>query len=292
MKPQIQWIKTRCIGCKTCADVCPEGALSFSDDGIKINRQLCTNCNICSNECPSTALELLGRKWGLEELIEEVEKDRVYFEKSGGGITVSGGDPALQADFAAAFLKGLKEKDINTALDTSGHCLQKTLEMLLPYSDLVLYDIKEIDSSRHKHFTGISNDTILNNLIYLNDYMKSHDVPKDLWIRTPIIPDTTERNDNILGIGNFIASHLDKTIGRWELCSFNNLCRDKYLRLDLDWPFMDIPLMRKSRMEELVSIARKSGADPDIVCWTGPTRLENNSSDIGSEITEKCSVSL
>jgi pyruvate formate lyase activating enzyme len=271
-------MESRCIGCRTCIEVCPENALSLTEDGMQVNRKLCTNCGVCSEACPSTAMELLGTIWGLDDLVREVEKDRVYFEKSGGGITASGGEPIVQADFVALFFQRLKEMGIHTALDTCGFYSEKVLDKVLPYSDLVLYDVKEIDSAKHNVFTGQSNELIFNNLIHIYDYMSTHDTPCKLWIRTPIIPGATEREENITGIGRFIATRLKGGVSRWELCSFNNLCRDKYLRLSLDWAFKESPLLTKGRMGELTEIARCSGVDPDIVSWSGPTKLEGSAS--------------
>jgi pyruvate formate lyase activating enzyme len=279
-------MESRCIGCKTCVEACPENALSLTEEGIQIKRELCTNCGICSEACPSTAMELLGTKWNLDDLVAEVDKDHIYFEKSGGGITASGGEPVVQADFVAAFFKRLKEMGIHTALDTCGFYSEKVLDRILPYSDLVLYDVKEIDPVKHNDFTDNSNELIFNNLIHIYDYMRTHDTPCELWIRTPIIPGATERNDNITGIGVFIANHLGGGVARWELCSFNNLCRDKYLRLDLDWAFKESPLLTKSRMEELAEIARGSGVDPDIVSWSGPTKVEESDTEKGNRKAE------
>ena len=137
--PQLQWTETACIGCGTCIDVCPENALSSGPEGITIDRTLCTSCEICSLECPSAAMKMLGKTWGLEELVAEVVKDRVYFEKSGGGITLSGGEPIMQTNFAVLLLENLKKEDIHTALDTSGQCAQDVLGAFLPYVDMVLY---------------------------------------------------------------------------------------------------------------------------------------------------------
>jgi pyruvate formate lyase activating enzyme len=276
-------MESRCIGCRTCVEACPEKALSLTDEGIEIRRELCTNCGVCSEACPSTAMELLGTKWDLDDLVKEVEKDRIYFEKSGGGITASGGEPVIQADFVALFFNRLKERGIHTALDTCGFYSEKALDRILPYSDMVLYDVKEIDPVKHSDFTGQSSELIFNNLIHTYDYMRSHDTPCELWIRTPIIPGATEREENISGIGTFIATHLKEGVARWELCSFNNLCRDKYVRLGLDWTFKESPLLIKDRMEELAEIARRSGVDPDIVLWSGPTKFEKN--DTKSEVT-------
>ena len=271
-KPQIHWIETRCIGCKTCQEVCTEAALSYSDDGVSINRNLCTVCGLCAEECPSTALELIGLDWQLQDLLEELLKDRAYFEKSGGGVTLSGGDPALQAPFAAALLKDLKNHGIQTAIDTCGICSNGALDLLLPNTDLVLYDIKEIDSEKHKAFTGNSVSAVLRNLLFICQHMKAHHIPGRLWIRTPIIPGATDSEDNIRGIGEFISANINGTIERWELCAFNNLCKDKYRRLGMEWEFAASELMGRSAMENLAAVARNSGVDPNIVHWSGSTK--------------------
>ncbi len=273
-KPQIQWTSTACIGCGTCISVCPEHALSSGDGGITIDRHLCTSCELCCRECPSTAIRMLGMRWELEKLVDEAVKDRVYFAKSGGGITLSGGDPTMQANFSVLLFKRLKKEGIHTALDTSGQCTRDVLDALLPYVDMVLYDIKEIDPDRHRAFTGVSNEKILDNLIYLCQYMNSHKTPAELWVRTPVIPGATAYEENIKGIGNFIASRLGNTVSRWELCSFNNLCSSKYKRLDLDWSFEDTALMSRERMEHLADCAAASGVDPAIVHWSGPIKME------------------
>jgi pyruvate formate lyase activating enzyme len=148
------------------------------------------------------------------------------------------------------------------------------LDRLLPYSAMVLYDMKLIDPEAHKKFTGFSNERILENLIYVADYMGSHVYPRQLWIRTPIIPDATAFNENIAGIGQWIAGHLKDGVNRWELCAFNNLCRDKYLRLDQKWVYHDAPLLSTEFMEELTETARCSGIDPEIVVWSGSTRIQ------------------
>ncbi|MBN2299418.1 MAG: glycyl-radical enzyme activating protein, partial [Deltaproteobacteria bacterium] len=271
--PQVHWVKTRCIGCRTCLETCEHGALDFTHDGLHINRERCTGCLSCTKTCPSTALESFGHAWALDELVSEVLKDRVYFETSLGGITISGGEPAMQGPFAAAFLKALKEKGIHTALDTCGQCTQKTLALLVEHADLVLFDLKEIDPQRHKRFTGATNDRILKNLAFIAREMKSGDCPGELWVRTPLIPGYTATEENIAGIGRFIADNLSGIITRWELCSFNNLCTHKYEELGLTWACRDFKLMSEQELGYFTDIARRSCSDPSIVQASGPTRI-------------------
>jgi pyruvate formate lyase activating enzyme len=275
--PQLHWVGNRCIGCKSCLDVCPQQALTLSETGMVIDRTLCDGCGECAEECPSTALELMGETWRMSDLIDEVIKDKVYFDKSDGGVTISGGEPTLQPQFAAAFLKALKERGVQTALDTCGLCSQRALEMILPYATMVLFDLKVMDPESHKRFTNVGNERILANLDYIVGFMKSHVHPKTLWIRTPVIPGATDTEENIRAIGAFIAEHVSQVVERWELCAFNNLCQDKYQRLDLAWEFESAVLNRKEDMERLAEVARSSGVNPEIVHWTGSTRLENDS---------------
>ena len=274
--PQIHWIASRCIECKTCLDVCPLDALDFPTQGISIDRDLCDNCGHCADACPSTAMELVGRTWKPEDLIGELIKDKAYFDASGGGITLSGGDPTRQAPFAEVLLKKLRQMEFQTAIDTCGICPDGTLAKLLPHTDLVLFDIKEINSQKHKAYTGRSNTRVFESLLCIRDTMIDHGRPGKLWIRTPIIPGATAREDNINGIGEYIAAHVGSVVDRWELCAFNNLCRDKYQRLGMVWEFAGSGLMRRSEMENLAMVARSSGVDPEIVHWSGSTRIEDN----------------
>jgi pyruvate formate lyase activating enzyme len=268
---QIHWEENRCIGCRSCIDACENGALSLTSDGMQIDRDKCTGCLSCTKACPSTALEAFGKSWQIHELVKEVLKDSVYFEKSKGGITLSGGEPAMQAPFAAELLRSLQQKGIHMALDTCGLCPQKTLDMLLDYTDLVLFDIKEIDPERHKLFTGLSNKRILENLIFTGERMKEKKRPTKLWIRTPIIPQCTATKENIQGIGAFITENLSGLVSRWELCAFNNLCTHKYEGLGIEWACKDYKLMSTEAMEYLSKVAKTSGVDPHIVQVSGAT---------------------
>lgn len=279
MKPQVHWIDNRCIGCKSCLEQCGKKALDLTKQGISIDRSLCEGCGSCAEECPSTAMEQLGQSWTLNDLVHEVIKDKSYFDKSEGGITISGGEPALQAPFAAAFLKAVKENGIQTAFDTCGLVSKKSLEMILPYTTTVLYDLKIIDSERHKQLTGAGNKKILDNLKFAAKFITSHVHPKSLWIRTPVIPGATDDGVNIEGIGNFIAENLGNLVKRWELCAFNNLCTDKYNRLGSSWSFAETELVTESKMKELTDIAKGSGVNPEIVQWTGSARLRASETD-------------
>jgi len=195
-------------------------------------------------------------------------KDKIYYNTSKGGITISGGEPTRQPEFLLSLLKKCKDNNIYTALDTCGYASKETYKSILPYIDLILYDIKEINAEKHREFTGVSNERILKNVVWISNYLKKND--KKMWIRTPIIPNYTATEENIMGIGEFIVNNLNNTPERWDLLAFNNLCASKYERLNLEWVFKDEPLMSKEQMEGLYEIARSTGVkNPK---WSGLTK--------------------
>ena len=273
---QLEWFKHKCIGCNTCIDICKYKALSFNESGLKIDRDICIGCGECSDECPSTALHMWGEYWNLDDLFYEIQKDKIYYTQSKGGITVSGGEPTIQSDFILQLLKKCKENNIHTALDTCGYAPEHIYRKLLPYVDLVLFDIKEFDLEKHQIFTGIPNNLILKNAVWVAGYINENN--KQIWVRTPIIPNYTATEENIRGIGQFIVNELNNIPERWDLLSFNSLCTEKYSRLDLDWILKDEILMTKEQMEYFLSIALSTGAKN--VQWSGLTRRNEDNDDI------------
>ncbi|MFX1280918.1 MAG: glycyl-radical enzyme activating protein [Promethearchaeota archaeon] len=269
---QLEWFKHKCIGCNTCIDSCKYNALSFNDNGLIIQRDVCIGCGECSDECPSTALHMWGKYWNLNDLFHEIQKDKVYYTQSEGGITVSGGEPTIQSDFILKFLKMCKENGINTALDTCGYSSEQIYKTILPYVDLVLFDIKEIDIEKHQQYTGVPNDLILRNAVWIVNYIKKNN--KQFWVRTPIIPNYTATEENIIGIGEFIVNKLNNIPERWDLLSFNQLCIDKYSRLDMDWILKDEPLMTQEEIESFIKVAEGTGVKN--VHWSGLTRRGEN----------------
>jgi pyruvate formate lyase activating enzyme len=275
LSPRLQtvWYQTRCLGCHTCLSACPNGCLSMEADGLRIDRERCQGCLTCAKACPSGAIEALGKVVSAEDLVADLIKDRAYFDASGGGVTLSGGEPTFQPEFAQAVLCDLKEQGISTALDTCGECSQRSLDRLLPYTDLVLYDLKLIDAEQHRAFTGQANTLILENLLFLREYLRDQECPAELWIRTPLIPGATAMPENLQAIGGWIARNLEDRVARWELCAFNNLCRDQYSRLGLDWAYARTSLMSVEELASCEKVAKTSGVDPEIVHASGATRM-------------------
>lgn len=267
-QPQLQWIDRKCIGCNSCIDACQEGILFFADDGLHINREKCTACGDCVEACPSTALTMLGLWWDLDTLFHEIEKEKIFFDKTKGGITVSGGEPTIQHEFLLKLFKLCKENGISTALDTCGYSSKKVYQELLPYVDIVLLDIKLIDPKEHKEYCGVSNEIILENAKWISEYVKENG--KIIWIRTPIIPHYTATEENIKRIGQFIVNELNNIPDKWDLLSFNKLCEIKYSRLGISWILKDERLMTVEEMAKFLEIASNTGARN--VKWSGLTR--------------------
>lgn len=256
------WYDVRCIGARDCLAACPQGALRLTGQGMEIDRARCDVCGRCARACPAAALEVIGRTTSAEELFVELLRDAVFYETSGGGITFSGGEPALQADFLAELLPRCKEAGLHVALDTCGAVPWRQYERLLPYIDLALLDLKIMDGQRHRHATGVDNVLILDNARRLS----AAGVP--LWIRTPIIPGYTDDDGNIAAIGAFIRAELP-AVERWELLAYTNLGRPKYHRLGLPYALEDVPLLTSERMEQLLAVA--SLAAP-AARWSGAVR--------------------
>ncbi len=271
IRPRTVWSAHKCIGCESCADACVHGALVRQAERVWPDPAACQRCGACVDACPAVALEVLGRSWRLADLVDEVAKDRAFFEESGGGVTASGGDPLVQASFTAAFLSACQAAGLHTALDTCGACPQDKLLAAAVHADLVLLDLKEIDSVRHERVTGRPVEPILENARALVASLTGH---QQLWIRTPLIPGATARADNLTGLGRFIADALGDKVARWELLAFNNLCREQYGRLGQVWDFASTPLLSQAELDQLAQVAKASGVDPDIVSASGPTRQE------------------
>jgi pyruvate formate lyase activating enzyme len=271
--PQVVWHDSRCIQSKLCDAACEAAALSRGEGAVAIDFSRCTGCGDCVRRCPSAALELLGTSWAADDLADEVAKDASYFETSGGGVTVSGGEPGLRDSFVVRFLERCRARGFHTAVDTSGMCSFAALRAISESADLVLYDLKEIDSRKHREFTGQPNAKILSNLVELAARMRSSGSPRELWIRTPLIPGATLEDENLLGIGAFLARHCDGLVSRWELCAFNNLAGDKYRRLGSRWRFAGEELLSAEELERSVQVACRSGVDPAVVVATGRTRF-------------------
>jgi pyruvate formate lyase activating enzyme len=260
--PELVWHDVRCIAARDCLLACPEGALELSPSAMRIDRARCTACGKCAQACPAAALEVIGHSWEPDELLAEVQKDVIFFETSGGGITLSGGEPMAQAEFVLEFCRLCRGVGLHVALDTCGIMPWSLYEELLPWVDLVLYDLKLRDPGRHYAATGVDNARILENARHIS----AAGMP--IWVRTPIIPGYTADEENITALAEFIATQLP-TVQRWDLLAYTNLGQPKYRRLDREYALTGVPLPSREQMEALHAVAVRR---VQAALWSGATR--------------------
>jgi len=210
IEPELWWDREKCIGCGECIKVCPERAIS-QDNPFFINRNICKLCFKCAEICPFIALRRVGKKMSIDEIVQQVIRYKPFFDTSGGGVTLSGGEPTLFMEFTSALLKRFKEEKIHTLLETAGLFDLKQFKLLiLPYVDMMFFDIKLFDASLHEHYCGVENNRILHNFILLKKEALSGNF--DLLPRTPLIPGITDTKKNIQAIANFYNKHRVKKI--------------------------------------------------------------------------------
>ena len=192
--PEIFFDRKKCTFCSRCAPACEKNLHRISEGEHDYLRSDCTACGKCTDSCLVGALEVTGKLMDSAEVIEEVMKDEIFYETSGGGMTLSGGEPLLQLDFSAELLGLAKERGLHTAMETSGYASREAILRIAPLVDLFLFDCKETDSRLHKEFTGVGNEKILENLRLLDS------LGKDIVLRCPIIPGYNDRDEHFIGI--------------------------------------------------------------------------------------------
>jgi pyruvate formate lyase activating enzyme len=236
-KPEIMVRSYRCLkDCTECLSVCEERALTKVDQALIIDREKCDACGKCVKVCSSEAIVTVGRKMNAQEVMQEVEKDMIFHDDSGGGVTFSGGEPLLQSDFLSALLIQAKEKKIHITVDTCGYASSATLDKISDKVDLFLYDVKMIDDQKHKKFTGKSNKLVLRNLKTLAQKGKK------VIVRIPLIPGVNDDEENIQKTAKFIQSL--KNIKHISLLPYHKLGQDKHKRLSKK-KFQDFNLPRQ-----------------------------------------------
>lgn len=222
----------RCIGCDACIDQCPSQALAKSGSGISKDAEVCTECFTCSQVCPSEATQKIGREVTVSELLQTIEQDRLFYDESGGGVTFSGGEPLAQAAFLLELLIACGGIGIHRAVDTSGYADPAQLLAIAGHADLILFDLKLMDSQKHRKYTGLPNDVILENL----ELLAASDAKID--IRVPVIPGVNTDADNLEKMARFLMSQ--PGIQQVHLLSYHSTARRKYRQLGMDFIPADI----------------------------------------------------
>jgi pyruvate formate lyase activating enzyme len=229
---EIQFWNKRCISCHECVLACENQAIKILDGKLFRDPELCQGCGSCAEICPAEATEIIGQTMSVSDVLREIEKDVLYYDQSGGGVTFSGGEPLLQITFLEAILRACKDHGIHTTVDTSGFVKYQNFQRLNPLTDLYLFDIKIIDNDRHLNFTGVPNQLILENLTKLS---KSG---VEIIVRIPIIPGVNDDDENIDKIGEYIIS-LDRN-HLVNILPYHCAAADKYERMNHKYTLQEV----------------------------------------------------
>ncbi len=252
LRPEVLVNAAKCIGCGACIHACPCGAMR---NVAAMDRARCTGCGACASACPAKALSLAGKLMDCDEIVREILKDKAFYDRSGGGVTFSGGEALLQSAFVAQTLKSSKEQGIHTAVDTSGAVPYESIEEVLPHTDLFLYDIKTADAAKHAQGCGTDNARVLENLERLCR------AGANVLIRVPVIPGFNDDEASMRAIGDVIAAMPGER--NVELLRFHRMGAGKYESLGLTYRAEKLAPPADGRMENLATILRSYCAHVD-----------------------------
>lgn len=246
-EPEIGFWPEQCLECGTCEKVCPYHACNLQNP-YRVNRQKCTLCGKCIELCPASALFIIGKEMSVEEVIAEVSKDEAFYSQSGGGVTISGGEPLYQFEFVRSLTLRLKKLGYHVTIDTSGYIrgtpedLQRLLE-IADMVDLVLYDLKVIDAQKHLKYTGVNNKSILQNALQL-----ASRYPSKCLFRYPLIPGINDSQEDIAMLTEFLASIPKCKI---EVLAYHRLGINKYARIGKVYALEKLPLPEQEHLESV-----------------------------------------
>lgn len=251
MKRQLHIYSDKCMSCGHCVEVCKSGARKLIDGLLAYSAADCTGCGSCAEVCFTGALAMSGTLMTPGQVMDEILQDKDYYEHSGGGVTLSGGEALCQPEFLRNILILCRENGIHTAVETNLNYPYSMLEDLLPILDLVMFDLKTINNDGHIKWTEVSNNTILKNA----ERLLSSDMP--VIVRTPVVPGATDTADEIAEIAAFIKN--SSSLMYYELLNFNPLGEAKYTSLGMENPFEGIRPLPAAELEQLAQIARAFG---------------------------------
>jgi len=249
--PRILHDPQKCMNCNACILNCSNGAIKFENNIRWIDAKNCNICGDCLEDCYSNALELIGKQMKLEEVMQEVRKDKAFYLDSGGGVTLSGGEPSVQHKFAAKILEQCAKEGIDTTLETCGYTSWSVLNKLVERVNRVLYDIKHMDPQKHKFLVGKENKIILENA------RKIAALGREMIIRVPIIPTYNDSVEHIQKIIKFVKSL--NVVNEIHLLPYHRFGKGKYTRLGLEYPLGDLKAPEQNEMERLKTICEKAG---------------------------------
>jgi pyruvate formate lyase activating enzyme len=252
---EIKFTSSHCDGCARCISVCPADAIHLDperkDDKLQIDRELCTNCGMCIDVCYTGALDCFGKYFTVDELFDVVKKDEQYYQASGGGVTIGGGEPTFQASFTLQILRKCKENYIHTALDTCGYTTNSEGVKTLEEADLLLFDIKGMHPEEHVSNTGASYKRIHENL------KRRNAIGKPVIIRVPLIPGYTDSDQNLKATAQFLSGL--RCVERVDLLPFHEYGKVKYAQLGREYRLGNVPSISQERLEEIKTFFERYG---------------------------------
>ncbi len=248
-RPQLAFYEQKCIRCGRCLAACPTAAQEMEDCGRRVRWERCNACGGCAEVCPSLALRLIGRWMSAEEVFRKLEEDKLFYDNSGGGVTISGGEPTLQINFVRELLEKCRKAGIRTALDTSGHVEWVHLERIVDLVDLFLYDLKHMDAELHAQLTGVSNRLILENFQRLRGRCKA------VIVRFPLIPGCNDSPENIQAMIDYLKEGSEKV----EILPFNVAAGSKYKAIARRFPLEDAASQSEAELARIGSLFREAG---------------------------------
>jgi len=243
---QLMYNQKLCHESYDCIKACPEDALEVAPGGVTVNRERCTACGDCVESCFTDALTIAGKEMTADEVLDIVLRDEAFYETSGGGITLSGGEPTIHADFAAELLRKCKDCAVGTAIETCGHSTAGQFQKVAQYTDVFLFDIKHVDDEKHEAFTGVGCKRIKQN------FEEAAKMDKRLIVRIPVIPGFNDTAAEMNAIADYIGS-----VGGVEmvhLLPYHCLGLPKYQALDMEYPMGDVPGMGMDTARELLHV--------------------------------------
>jgi pyruvate formate lyase activating enzyme len=247
----------RCIGAGDCIEICPIDALTLTSEGIVTDWELCNLCGKCAEACPTKAIEMSGRFYTSQELLKIIEKEQVHFEQSGGGLTISGGEPLMFPEYLVELLALCKQAGIHTTVDTSGFAPKETLLNVAKHTDLFLYDIKLMNPVLHKKWTGVDNKLILENLKVLTN------AGKPVNIRVPLIKNVNADEQNLRTTAQFI-SQLNGKIPPVNLLPYHPISKGKYKKMGIPWNSYGMEELTEKEIEQAIQLFKGYGIEVDV----------------------------